>query len=118
MCVRACMRSPLRRCRHSLLTHLSARIFTLLARLLSCLAHVPLPSLPVRSPLSLPLHPCRPLRRPPPLPPHSPPRPFTWPSRRLTRCPTTPARSPSWQPPLPPSRLPDAHHYWAGWERA
>src|SRR5882724_4066135 len=49
MCVRACMRSPLRRCRRPLLADLLAR-----------LAHDPLPSLPAHSPLNLPLHPCRP----------------------------------------------------------
>src|SRR5882724_4204260 len=85
------MRSRIQHCRLSLFAHLSSRIFTLLAPLLSRLAHVPLLSLPVRSPLSLPLHPCRPLHCPPPLPPHpcpplhcpppppppSPPPPFT-----------------------------------------
>src|SRR5882724_6152739 len=67
------MRSRIQHCRLSLFAHLSSRIFTLLAPLLSRLAHVPLLSLPVRSPLSLPLHPCRPLLCPPPLPPHPPP---------------------------------------------
>src|SRR5882724_3619408 len=116
-CVCVHMRSRIQRCRLSLFAHLSARIFTLLAPLPSRLAHVPLLSLPVRSPLSLPLHPCRPLRRPPPLPPHPPPRPFTWPSRRQTRRPTTPSRSPSSQSPRPPPCPPDAHHYWAGWAK-
>src|SRR5882724_9195537 len=75
MCVH--MRSRIQRCHLSLFAHLSARIFTLLAPLLSRLTHVLLLSLPVCSPLSLPLHPCRPLRCPPPLPPHSPPHRFT-----------------------------------------
>src|SRR5882724_8966016 len=68
------MHSWIQCCHLPLLTHLSACIFTLLTHLLSHLAHILLPSLPVHSPLSLPLHPCLPLLHPPP------PCPFTWPS--------------------------------------
>jgi len=72
----------------------------LLARLLSCLAHVPLPSLPVRSPLSLPLHLAAP-SSPTTSSSSLTSSPIHLAISTLTRCPTTPARSPSWQPPLP-----------------
>jgi len=116
MCVRACMRSPLRRCRHPYSpTFLPASSPCSLVSSPVSLTFRYLPSLCARP--QLPLHPCRPFVA-------------TTSSSSLTSSPIhlaistpnstphTPARSPSSQPPLPPPRLPDAHHYWAGWERA
>src|SRR5882724_5452538 len=107
MCVRACMRSPLRRCRRPLLADLLAR-----------LAHDPLPSLPAHSPLNLPLHPCR-----PPSSPTTSPSSHT--SSPIHTAISTPNSTPHHCRPLtllatssPSPRPPNAQHYWGGWAKA
>jgi len=107
--VRACVRARVGRCRLSLLIHLSARIFTLLAYLLARLAHDDR----CRSPCSLASPPAS-----SPLPPPSSPT-TSLPTHLLARLyahldshrgPTSPDRLPS-PPPRPLPHPPDTHLY-------